>query len=98
MPGALHEQLAQAAERDHVSLNRFVTETLATSVSRSPSPRPADGGGPADTTPGATVPAAVRTPPPARTIRMVLAANLVVVVLAAAVAVVLLVLALERGI
>ncbi|HWD74531.1 MAG TPA: sigma-70 family RNA polymerase sigma factor [Solirubrobacteraceae bacterium] len=83
MPSALHRQLAQAAEREHVSLNRFVTEALATSVSPTP---PAD------------EPADARTPPPARTIRMVLAANLVVLVLAAAVAAVLLVLALERGI
>jgi hypothetical protein len=82
MPSGLHRQLAQAAEREHVSLNRFVTEALATSVSPTP---PAD------------EPADARTPP-ARTIRMVLAANLLVLVLAAAVAAVLLVLALERGI
>ena len=32
MPSELHEQLAQAAERDQVSLNRYVTEALSTSV------------------------------------------------------------------
>jgi hypothetical protein len=32
MPSELHEKLAQAAERDHVSLNRYVTEALSTSV------------------------------------------------------------------
>jgi RNA polymerase sigma-B factor len=89
MPGALHQQLAQAAEREQVSLNRFVTEALATTISHTP---------PAverDEPAGAATP---RTPPPARTIRMVLAANLIVVILAAVVAVVLLVLALQRGI
>lgn len=32
MPSELHEQLAQAAQRDEVSLNRFVTQALSTSV------------------------------------------------------------------
>ncbi|HTU85401.1 MAG TPA: sigma-70 family RNA polymerase sigma factor [Solirubrobacteraceae bacterium] len=32
MPSELHEQLAQAAEREDLSLNRYVTETLSTSV------------------------------------------------------------------
>jgi RNA polymerase sigma-B factor len=43
MPSELHEQLAQAAERDEVSLNRFVTQALTTSVdgTESPAPSPA---------------------------------------------------------
>ena len=32
MPSELHEQLARAAERDHVSMNRYVTKALSTSV------------------------------------------------------------------
>jgi RNA polymerase sigma-B factor len=35
MPGELHEQLAHAAEEREVSLNRFVTDVLAASVSAS---------------------------------------------------------------
>jgi RNA polymerase sigma-B factor len=34
MDGVLHERLSDAARRDHVSLNRFVTERLAQSLSR----------------------------------------------------------------
>ena len=94
MPSTLHEELARAAEREHVSLNRFVTEALATKVAPSPAADPSDAVPEAD--PVAGRPA--RTAPPARTIRMVLAANVAVVVLAIAVAAVLLVLALERGI
>ena len=32
MSGDLHQQLAQAAEREQVSLNRYVTDALAESV------------------------------------------------------------------
>jgi len=89
MPSTLHEQLAQAAEREEVSLNRFVTDALATTVSPTP-----------DAEPAAPIVAgdAAQPPPPARTIRMVLAANLAIVVLSIAVAAVLLVLAFQRGI
>jgi RNA polymerase sigma-B factor len=45
MPSELHEQLAQAAERDEVSLNRFVTEALSTSVDSTESKAPGAGGG-----------------------------------------------------
>jgi RNA polymerase sigma-B factor len=132
MPSTLHQQLAQAAEREQVSLNRFVTDALATTVSPG---LPADEGEPqaiaqpdqapagtqSDDAPagtqsdhapaGAPHPAAEPAapprpalaaadggPPPARTIRMVLAANLAIVVLSVAVAAVLLVMALQRGI
>jgi predicted HicB family RNase H-like nuclease len=105
MPGTLHEQLARAAEREQVSLNRFVTDALATTVSpaRGPAADPDAPAGEPDAAPGepATAPSATQAdpqPPPARTIRMILAANVAVVVLATTVAAVLLVLALERGI
>jgi RNA polymerase sigma-B factor len=91
MPSTLHEQLAQAAERDQVSLNRFVTDALATTVSPAPDDQPAN-------QPPPVVEATDGGPPPARTIRMVIAANLAVVVVSVAVAGVLLVLALQRGI
>jgi RNA polymerase sigma-B factor len=39
MDGLLHERLSDAAKRDHVSLNRFVTEKLADSLSPSRSVR-----------------------------------------------------------
>ena len=97
MSGELHQQLAQAAEREQVSLNRFVTDALAKSVT-----------GESRETPSAAGIPAAEPPPPAhdradhernsrRTLRMVLAANLVLVVLAGTIAVVLLVLALQRG-
>jgi RNA polymerase sigma-B factor len=40
MPSELHEQLALAAERDEVSLNRYVTQALSTSVDRAEAPAP----------------------------------------------------------
>jgi RNA polymerase sigma-B factor len=97
MSGDLHQQLAQAAEREHVSLNRFVTDALAESVTADSAHEP--------TAPPAAEPARSvgdPTPPgrprdPRRTLRVVLAANVVVVVLAGTIAVVLLVLALQRG-
>ena len=83
MPSELHEQLAQAAERAEVSLNRYVTQAL----SRTVAPEEAagtDGGAP--------------PPRQERTLRLALATNFAIVVVAAVVAVVLLVLALQRGI
>jgi RNA polymerase sigma-B factor len=98
MPSTLHRQLAQAAEREQMSLNRFVTDALESSLSSTPPPPLGDDDDAgADAVPR-TADATEDRKPPARTIRMVLAANLVVVVLAVAVASVLLVLALERGI
>jgi RNA polymerase sigma-B factor len=95
LPSDLHQQLAQAAEQDEVSLNRFVTDALADSVidrtgpdrSRRDPARADDGD---RGVPGGRG--------PVRALRVALAANVLVVVLAGAVAVVLLVLALERGI
>ena len=92
MPSELHEQLAQAAEREEVSLNRFVTDASSTSV---------------DPAERARLPPTSRGDEPCRTagfrrrratLRLALATNLVVVVIAAVAAVVLLVLALQRGI
>ena len=94
MPSELHEQLARAAERDEVSLNRFVTEALATSL-RPDATAPASpetsriSKAPAD-------PASARLS--SSSVRVALATNLVIVVAAGLVAVILLVLALQRGI
>lgn len=91
MPSELHQQLAFAAEREHVSLNRFVTEALAASLA-------ADGAataGERDTSDASTA----ATPSQRRRgFRMLLAANVIVIVIAAAAAIALLILALERGI
>jgi RNA polymerase sigma-B factor len=95
MPGALHAQLASAAEREQLSLNRFVTNVLAASVSPG-----------APSMPGAHAQASsevtqahngsARTP--SRAFRIALAINIAVVVLAAAAAIVLFVLALAHGV
>jgi hypothetical protein len=106
MPSTLHEQLARAAEREQVSLNRFVTDALAGSLARTEPAQPSATAAPsASTRPpaseslGAEIDAAqgsVRGP--SRALGVALATNLVVVVLAGLLALVLLVLALERGI
>jgi RNA polymerase sigma-B factor len=87
MPSALHEELSLAAERQHVSLNRFVTDSLAAAVSSTPGDAEAEGDE-----------AAAPSPSRRRRLRMLVMANVVVTVVAAGVAVTLLVLALERGI
>ena len=99
MPGELHEQLVQAAEREQVSLNRFVTDALAESVARRPPPdAPAAPAAPAPLAPTTVAPApGGRERNPRRTLRLVLAANLVLVLVAGAIAGVLLVLALQQG-
>ena len=98
MSGDLHQQLAQAAEREHVSLNRFVTDALAESVTgdspHEPDAVPARRAGRASVSDPSP---AERPRNPRRTLRMVLAANVVVVVLAGTIAIVLLVLALRQG-
>ncbi len=95
MPSTLHEQLALAAEREQVSLNRLVTDTLAASVAVEATAEP-----PRHSQPD---PALTLEPPRGRdgsprALRLALATNLVVVVVAGLVALALLVLALERGI
>jgi RNA polymerase sigma-B factor len=94
MPGALHAQLARAAEREHLSLNRFVTKVLASSVS------PKQPGSPRSATQAAEdagEPASSSKRKPSRALRLALATNLAVVVIAGLAAIVLLVLALQNG-
>jgi len=96
MLGPLHEQLATAAKRERLSLNRFVTNVLAASVSPAGSPPGADAAvRPSD---GAAEPSPPARREPSRGLRLALATNLIVVVLAALAAVVLFVLALQSGV
>ncbi len=87
MPAELHEQLARSARDANVSLNQFVTTTLAagTAASTAPAEDPVE----------PTTPARPRRE---RGLRWVVGANLTLLVFTAVVAIVLLVLALERGI
>lgn len=91
MPSTLHQELSEAAEREQVSLNRYVNDTLAASVT-GPGPGGADG-------PAGTAEADPRSSslPQKRSFRMLLAANVIVMVVAGVAAVVLLILALEQG-
>jgi RNA polymerase sigma-B factor len=92
MPSELHERLAHAAERQEISLNRYVTDALSSSVGVTSS----DGMDPqAGTAAGDPGNSSGRVTP--RTLRMAVATNVAVVVLAGVVAVVLLVLAVQRG-
>jgi RNA polymerase sigma-B factor len=86
MPQTLHAELAQAAEREGVSLNALITGTLASSVGW----RDGNEDGPAPTTERPAAPGRSWT-------SIALAANLVVVAIAAIVAIVLLVVALGHG-
>jgi RNA polymerase sigma-B factor len=84
MPSELHAQLAQAAEREDMSLNRYVNDALSSSVDGSGShAAPAESDG---------------QPSRARAVRLAVATNLAIVVLAGIAAVVLLVLAVQRGV
>ncbi len=92
MPSELHEQLTLAAERDEISLNRYVTDALSTSVGVASSDR-------ANSPPGAPGAAdSAKDRRATRTLRMALATNVALVIVAAVIALVLLVLALQRGI
>lgn len=103
MPGELHQELALAAEREQVSLNRFVTDALAASLvpdgrATVNQPRASDETT-SETTSDTTSETASVTPSRRKPgFRILLAANVIVIVLAAAAAVALLILALERGI
>ena len=94
MSGDLHQQLAQAAEREQVSLNRYVTDALAQTVTSESADAPA---APPTSARDSSADEGSAARDPRRTLRMVLAANLVVVVLAGTVAVVLLVLAMQQS-
>ncbi len=95
MPSSLHQQLAAAAEREHVSLNRFVTDALAASVAEDrvvtpPSePRP-------DAAAGAQPSQAPRRA--SRAFRVAVATAFAVVVFTGLAALALLILAIQRGI
>jgi RNA polymerase sigma-B factor len=91
MPSDLHHELSLAAERERVSLNRFVTAALAASVSSTGASLSA---GPVAGIGHASGSSAQRK----RSFRMLLAANVMVIVFATAAAIALLILALERGI
>jgi RNA polymerase sigma-B factor len=94
MPGTLHAQLAGAAEREQLSLNRFVTKVLASSVSPT---QPAQPRAAMERPEGSIDPAPGSKRKPPRALRVALATNLAVVMLAGLAAVVLLVLALQTG-
>jgi hypothetical protein len=94
MPGTLHAQLARAAEREQLSLNRFVTKVLASSVS---STQPAQPRAPIQRAEKSIDPEPGSKRKPSRAFRVALATNLAVVMLAGLAAVVLLVLALQTG-
>jgi RNA polymerase sigma-B factor len=85
MPQSLHQELAQAAEREEVSLNQFITNTLAASLSWH-HPENHEGGGEGRQAAEAPrwLPAAIVT-------------NLVVVAIAGIIAVILLVIAWQQG-
>ena len=83
MPQSLHAELAKAAEHEEVSLNQFITNTLAASLSwhtTEEEPTPEGDSGPSPR----WLPAAILT-------------NIVVVVIAGVIALVLLVVALQQG-
>jgi RNA polymerase sigma-B factor len=85
MPSELHEQLALAAEREEVSLNRYVNDALSSRVDGSDS-RTAEATGES------------RRRLSARAVSLALATNVMIVVLAGIAAVVLLVLAVQHGV
>jgi hypothetical protein len=85
MPATLHDELADAAEREGVSLNQFITGVLAGAVEWG-----ADGD-------AATGRRAWRRAAPARLTWIALAVNLAVVLVAAIAAVVLLAVAWQQG-
>ena len=82
MPQSLHAELAEAAEREEVSLNQYITNTLAAGVGWHTSDHPADQAPP--------------NPPP-RWLPAALVTNIVVVLIAGAIALILLVVALSQG-
>lgn len=86
MPQSLHAELARAAEREEVSLNQFITGSLASAVHWR-------GGG---VTP-ATAPVSDQSERRASLMRRALVANVVLLGLIAALAVALLVIAVARG-
>jgi RNA polymerase sigma-B factor len=95
MPGALHAQLAGAAEREHLSLNRFVVNALTTSLGSTAGAQPSPDAEPPSETVERQV---IARGKPSRALRLALLGTVALVVVAAAAAVVLLVFALQRGV
>ena len=83
MPQSLHAELAEAADREEVSLNQFITNTLAAAVGWH-----TEGAGPL---------AAPQPQEPPRWLPAALLTNIIVIVIAGAVALALLVIALTQG-
>jgi RNA polymerase sigma-B factor len=83
MPQSLHAELAEAAEREEVSLNQYITNTLAAGVGwHTGDDRAVE---------------QLQVKPPPQWLPAALVTNIVVVVIAGAVALILLVVALSRG-
>jgi RNA polymerase sigma-B factor len=83
MPQSLHAELAEAAEREEVSLNQYITNTLAAGVGwHTGDERAVE---------------QLQVKPPPQWLPAALVTNIVVVVVAGAVALILLVVALSRG-
>jgi hypothetical protein len=89
MPPPVHDDLAAAAEREGVSLNRFITATLTASIDR----REGRGGESAE--PSGDPELEAREVP--RWLPAAIVANIVVVVIAALAALVLLIIAWQNG-
>jgi RNA polymerase sigma-B factor len=85
MPQSLHAELAEAAEREEVSLNQYITNTLAAGV-----------GWHTEGSAGAGLEPSDRTPPP-RWLPAAIVTNIVIVVIAGVIALILLVVALSQG-
>lgn len=83
MPQSLHAELAEAAEREEVSLNQFITNTLAAAMGWH--------------TEGSELPGSTPDPGPPSWLPAALVTNIVVVVIAGLVALALLVIALTQG-
>jgi RNA polymerase sigma-B factor len=95
MPSELHSELSLAAEREQVSLNRFITDVLAAAVADKTEAVPPEGAPPS--APEREAPWSPQRGG-TRALRVALATNLVVVVVAGLAALALLILAVQRGI
>jgi hypothetical protein len=87
MPQSLHAELAHAAEREEVSLNQFITGTLASAVHWRGAGAGQVPSGPPNELPQSR----------ARVMRTALMANVLLLILIAALAIALLVVAVSRG-
>ena len=83
MPQSLHAELAEAAEREEVSLNQFITNTLAASMGWHVE--------------GGEAPGAPAGQPPPRWLPAALVTNIIVIAIAGLLALALLVVALTQA-